>query len=142
MPDKKTFNKVLIIDDDETCVFLTTITLKDMAIAGEITTAYDGKEGFAKINQTCDSACACDGECLILLDINMPIMNGFEVIDRLKQIGRGRLVEKNIIVLTSSSNPRDKDKMLGYKVKGYIEKPITEEKLLPLLQVMKGIEHE
>jgi CheY-like chemotaxis protein len=113
-----------------------------MAKAMEISAAYNGKEGFAKINQICDSACACDGECLILLDIKMPVMDGFEVIERLHQIGRRRLVEKNIIVLTSSSNPRDKDKMKGYKVKGYIEKPITEEKLLPFLQVMKDIDHE
>ncbi len=133
MFDKK-FNKVLIIDDDQTSVFLTTILLGDMSIAREISTAFDGKEGLTKINQICDHACACNEECLILLDINMPIMDGFEVIEQLQQIGRTKLVETNIVVLTSSSSPRDRDKMLGYRVKGYIEKPISQEKLLPLIK--------
>jgi CheY-like chemotaxis protein len=136
MPDQKSFNRVLIIDDDYTSQYISISLIEDMAITKDIITANNGKEGLDKIQQSCDLSPDKDDHCLILLDINMPIMNGFEFIEHLKKIGKAFLVEDRIIVLTSSTNKHDKTKMQNYGVSRYLEKPISQEKLLPLLEAM------
>ncbi len=138
MPYQKVFKHVLIIDDDYTSRYLAKSLLEDLAISREILTANDGKQGLDKIKERCLNDLTAEGNCpdLILLDINMPVMNGFEVVEELHKLGKASLIEARIIVLTSSTNTHDKNKMLGFGVKGYLEKPISEDNLLPLLQAM------
>jgi CheY-like chemotaxis protein len=131
MPNKKPFRTVLIIDDDPTCVYLTRLTLEESNIAEQILTASHGREGLEIIKQLCLSN---NSECpdLILLDINMPIMSGVEVVEELIRMGENQLIESNIAVLTTSSNSRDVKVMAGLGVKHYFIKPLTEENILSI----------
>jgi CheY-like chemotaxis protein len=131
MPIKKPFKSILIIDDDPTCVYLTKLTLEDLDIAEQILTASHGNEGLQIIKKLylADKA---ERPYLILLDINMPIMSGIELIEELIKMGENQLIEPNIAVLTTSSHSRDMEKMENLGVKHYFTKPITEEKILSI----------
>jgi CheY-like chemotaxis protein len=131
----KKYNRILIIDDDFTSTYLTKLALEDMQIAEQVLTADNGQEGLQLVKQYCLNEDVAKQECpdLILLDINMPVMNGFEVLDELQSIGQSNLIQAKIVVLTSSESPRDKAKMLSFGVKKFLTKPLTEDKILPLI---------
>jgi CheY-like chemotaxis protein len=136
--DKKLFNRVLIIDDDRASLYLARITLEETGIATEVAPVQTSKEGLDFIKARCMDQHAAPEDCpdLVLLDINMPGMDGFDFLDALKLLGQKHLIRKVVVVLTSSSNPRDLEQMLAFGVRGFITKPITEEKIMQL--VAKG----
>jgi CheY-like chemotaxis protein len=134
MSSNTSFNRIIIIDDDTTSVFLTKFLLEDMNIARQILTASDGQEGLCKINEHCLNAQAASVECpdLILIDIHMPVMDGVELIHALRTIGQTNLMQAKLVVLTTSSNPRDIEQMKALGIVYYLEKPISEEEILLL----------
>jgi CheY-like chemotaxis protein len=70
---------------------------------------------------------------LILLDINMPGMDGFEFLEQLRLLDRQPVIHRVVVVVTSSADPRDQDKMQSCGVRGFIVKPLTEEKVMHLI---------
>jgi CheY-like chemotaxis protein len=113
------FNKILLVDDDEACNFLSSIIISDLDAANEVEMARDG-------------IIACDlikkERCpdIIFLDIRMPRMDGFGFLDSLVKSGLCDHVK--IVMLTSSVRKEERDKAFSYKwVVDYFEKPLTEE---------------
>ncbi len=86
--------------------------------------ALNGKEGLSKV--------AGNGPDLIFLDINMPVMNGFEF---LAEVQKEKLCPNaKIVMLSSSINPSDKQKSESFpQVIDYIIKPLTTEKIMQSL---------
>lgn len=66
---------------------------------------------------------------LILLDINMPVMNGFEVLDEMKRRG----LNTKIIAQTAYAMPDEKERCLSSGCNGYISKPIKKEELFRVI---------
>jgi hypothetical protein len=66
---------------------------------------------------------------LILLDINMPVMNGFEVLEEMKKRG----LKTKIIAQTAYAMPDEKERCLSSGCHGYISKPIKKEELFSVL---------
>lgn len=127
----KKFKRILLVDDDDTSNLLTTMVISDMNITEEVDVALNGEEALNYIISNCEQAGSdkqkkCPG--LILLDINMPIMDGFEFLEAYKR----KFDTDNkipVVMLSSSSNSKDFDKAKAFNVKGYIVKPLNEEKL-------------
>mgnify|MGYP002372271797 FL=1 len=72
---------------------------------------------------------SCKASCpeVILLDINMPIMDGFEF---MKEFNASTVSPNSkVIILTSSSNPRDVEMAKELGITGYINKPLTDDKI-------------
>lgn len=117
--------KILIIDDDETTCFLNKILLEDMQVTEEVVCLYDAREAIELIKSICLSdAYNESGPDLIFLDINMPIMNGFEFLEKIKQIeGIGSLCSQRVVMYTSSKHPRDIERANSHGVLAYIQKP-------------------
>ncbi len=133
--DMKLFNRVLILDDDPASLYLARLMMEETGLAEAIATFYTAREGLEFIRTHCLDEHAAREDCpdLILLDINMPGMDGFEFLDALEMMGKKHMIRKVVVVLTSSSYPRDQEKMHAYGVRGFINKPVTEEKIMELV---------
>jgi len=123
---------ILLVDDDSLTCFLEEDLLKEMNLAEHIYIARNGKEALSFITENCGKA--ADGKCpdLVLLDIFMPVMDGFEFLEEFKKLNNPNH-HTRIIILTSSNDERDIEKANRYHVLGYICKPLTKDKLLKAL---------
>ncbi|MDQ4141254.1 MAG: response regulator [Bacteroidota bacterium] len=131
MMTRTVINSVLLIDDDAISNFLNTRLLKEMQVAKNIIVTLNGEEALRYLQQ--EKAANRPFPELILLDINMPVMNGFEFLEAFREVadGNNRSV---IIILTTSTNTRDFEQLQQYEeVEIYLSKPLTDENLLYIL---------
>ena len=105
--------KILYIEDNEQNLYLITFILEKHGY--EVYAAMDGQEGI-------DSAAIVLPD-LILLDIQLPLMDGYAVARRLR--ANPDLAEIPIVAVTSYAMAGDRDKAIGAGCAGYIEKPIN-----------------
>jgi len=133
----KKFRRILLVDDDETSSFLTQLVIEEMNLASEVIVKADGASALKFLRENClVNGCAIEGGCpdLILLDINMPIMTGLEVLEELRKIGGETLLHASVVMLTSSVASKDVEAATRLGVKAYLDKPLTEEKVYALFQ--------
>lgn len=76
---------VLLVDDDKICNFITEATLNRLGVAKQIHSALNGKEALDLINGYFQGDLAIPD--VIFLDLNMPIMDGFQFIEAFQEIG-------------------------------------------------------
>jgi CheY-like chemotaxis protein len=127
----KKLNGILLVDDDKTTNFLNRLLLEDLAVANEVLVAENGREALRLVEQQ-DKAGACP--TLILLDINMPVMSGFEFLETYMRTEVSCKQSIVIIMLTTSLNPRDVNRLDAMPIKGLLSKPLTRQKVHDLLQ--------
>lgn len=116
----KVFNLTYIIEDDPITLVITELIVKQNQAFGEVRKYVNGQEAY-------DALLALQGQeevpDLILLDLNMPVMDGWEFLDAFSALHLPK--EVCICVLTSSIHPEDMEKSKSYKeVKGYFTKPL------------------
>ena len=114
-------NKVLLVDDSEADQYLTQIVVQDYNPNIEFLVASDGREAL-------DMLAAMDAyPDLVLLDINMPGLNGYNFLDEYSQLDNQSAI---VVMLSSSSQTSDKERCLSYEcVVDYFIKPLTKEDL-------------
>lgn len=122
---------ILLIDDDDVNNFLNSRLLKRMAVAEQVHVASSSQKAltFLADQQLTDAPATL----LIFLDINMPIMNGFEFLDQLRTHDLQHLTLV-IVMLTTSTNDKDLDQVKSYpEVLTFLNKPLSEEKVEAVL---------
>ena len=132
----KRISSVLLIDDDETTNYINKLTITRAGIAGELLVSLNGKEAIELIQSRCELSEASGENCvpdLILLDINMPIMDGFGFLDALSKMEAMQNHEVVIAVLTTSANPRDLERVKAAGITELLNKPLTRDALLQLI---------
>lgn len=116
---------IVLIDDDNIFNFISNRVIKSSGIANNITTFSSAKQAlvfFSESKKNCSD--------IILLDIRMPEMDGFEFLE--KFIGL-ECLGTNVYMLTSSMDYKDKEKASTFfLVKGFLSKPLTEDKVLKI----------
>ena len=125
---------VCIIDDDPIFIYGTKRIMKEVDFADEITVYNDGLAAYDGLKEIIEK-----GEelpSMIFLDINMPIMNGWEFLDEFIQIPNNNNSEEiTIYIISSSIDPRDIARIQEYEiVNNYILKPISIEDLHSIIQ--------
>lgn len=118
---------ILVVDDDKICNFLTVNSLRKVGIKGDIEVVINGLEAINKLKEV---SVFPD---FILLDINMPVMNGLDFLENYKTEGfEGKT---KIVMYTSSIRESDKKIAFQYNdVFDFINKPLTQDKLLKLIK--------
>ncbi|MDD2733307.1 MAG: response regulator [Desulfuromonadaceae bacterium] len=116
--------KVLLVDDDMRNIFSILSVLNDKNMV--VIEAENGREALARIREHPDVD-------IVLMDIMMPEMDGYEAIGAIRRDPRFRTLP--IIAMTAKVMPGDQEKCLQAGANDYISKPIDIEKLLSLLRV-------
>jgi len=126
--------KVLVVDDDTTSTFLTSHLLNRLAVTERLLVAHNGVEAFQALQQLGDEATEAAGPVLVLLDVNMPVMNGADFLETYQQHLRAQQEQLVVIVLTSSEQCRNLDRIKALQVAADIlPKPLTWEKVAYIL---------
>ncbi|MAX80491.1 MAG: response regulator [Crocinitomicaceae bacterium] len=124
---------VLLIDDDEATNFIHKMVVNKVDCAEKVVIALSGIKALEYLKHVPDEEHPKPD--LILVDINMPAMNGWEFLDEFTQLDESQKGHCVVMMLTTSLNPDDEDKSKTYEViKGYIHKPLTPEKLEKILE--------
>ena len=117
---------VLLVDDDDTVNYLNRALFKKLEVTEKLFVVGNGQEALTFITQNCPGP---DCPSLILLDINMPVMDGFEFLDAYKELEFEQKQSVVIVMLTTSLNPRDVEKVQRANIGGLVNKPLTKQAL-------------
>lgn len=132
--------KVLIIDDDPILIMVCTRLMKITGFSEVVYAAKEGLEGISMLRKQVAEAPE-DLPDLVLLDINMPVMNGWEFLDQLISLLPQMPKALPIFMLSSTIDQADFDKSGTYEVvKGFYSKPLTKENLEEIEKLL-GIEN-
>jgi CheY-like chemotaxis protein len=129
---------VLQVEDDENDVFFLRYAFAQAGIENPLVTARDGLEAMHLLKHAVHSP-PSQGvllPCLMLLDLKMPIVNGFEVLAWIRQQPALRDVLP-VIVLTSSLDPDDRQKALELGAREFQVKPKDFNDLVTLIRGLK-----
>ncbi|MAP81151.1 MAG: response regulator [Aequorivita sp.] len=123
---------ICIIDDDSIYQYAITATIKAYKLAENVLVFSDGEEALDFIKE---NAGACENlPDIILLDINMPVMDGFQFMDEYKLI-KPKVGKKILVYMVSSSvDPHDVEKAKQIsEISDYIIKPIRPKELASII---------
>jgi two-component system cell cycle response regulator len=120
--------RILIIEDNQANMELMVYLLAAFGYAVESTTS--GKQGLDKAMETVPD--------LIICDLQMPGMDGYEVIRRLK--GHAQLKDVPVVAVTAYAMVGDRDRVLAQGFEGYLSKPINSETFVQQIEVFLPLE--
>ena len=123
---------ILLVDDDNIFNFINTKLLESSGIAGEIHTAGNGQEALDLLNNYFTGTPSLPD--VILLDLNMPVMDGFGFIEAFKKLRLPKKENVSIVIVTSSADPNDMRRAKEMGITTYLTKPVSREALLQALK--------
>lgn len=126
-------SRFIIVDDDPINNFITERVIKNISPQAEVKTFTQPEEGLDYVIST--FAKADNGKAILLLDVNMPTMTGWQFIEHLEHEG---IVDKDkllIDILSSSVDPADQERARMHPlIREFIMKPLSPEAVLHLLE--------
>ncbi|TVT40264.1 response regulator [Hymenobacter setariae] len=121
-------SSILLVDDDPTTNFLNQTLVRRAQVADNVLVAENGRVALQMLETTCtpdNTKCPT----LILLDVNMPVMNGIEFLEAYQQRPQTQQQATIIILLTTTVLARDLDRLQQLPIHGVLDKPLTTAKL-------------
>lgn len=133
----KKINTVLLIDDDKAINFITKMLIKKASITNHIETVMNGQEALDYLTNSGKyekDDLNYPQPMLIFLDINMPVMDGWEFAEAFSKLEPSQKGDAKIIMLTSSINPDDKERALKLSaISGFQSKILTMDGLTEIM---------
>ncbi|WP_192462126.1 response regulator [Euzebyella saccharophila] len=119
---------ILLVEDDEVTLFLAKLLLNKIGY-DNVDTCLNGLEASNYLKNNSPS--------LIFLDLNMPIMDGFELLEEMRT--KNLCPTTKVVILTSSSRPDDRLKAVEFaNVIEFLEKPLSKEKFEDIMAVLNS----
>jgi CheY-like chemotaxis protein len=113
----KSEQAILLVEDDVVDAMTVKRALKDLNVTNTLIVKRNGEEALAYLREEARSL-----PCIILLDLNMPRMNGIEFLRSVKQDALLRRIPA--VVLTTSRDEQDRFESFNLSVAGYMIKPV------------------
>jgi len=120
---------ILLIEDDLVDVMTVKRGFKELGVLNKLVATENGEEALNYLSNPVDGL-----PCVVLLDINMPKMNGHEFLGLLNQHSVFKKIP--VIMLTSSKEQQDVDTSFDQGISGYILKPVDYQQFLASIQVL------
>ena len=112
---------VMLIDDSEADLLFSGIIVSRSGVCDDVLEFDCARDALAHLQQP-----GADDVDMILLDINMPGMDGFQFLQAYQQLQRAHQARAVVVMLTSSPDPRDREQAESFDcVRGYVVKPIN-----------------
>ncbi len=122
---------ILLVEDDEVDVMTVKRAVKKLNISNPLDHATDGEDAIKYLEDKFPKV-----PCIIILDINMPRMNGIEFLKIIKADERFKRIP--VIVLTTSKEEQDRYQSFNLSVAGYMVKPVDFEKFVEVMEVIRN----
>jgi CheY-like chemotaxis protein len=126
-------SSVLLVDDDSTTNFLNKLLLTRMGVTEQVLVAENGEQALRTLAQACSFLVNPMCPRLILLDMNMPVLNGLAFLEVFAQLSLAQQQPIVVVMLTSSLHPKDMLQAQELPIAGFLDKPLTKEKVTALL---------
>lgn len=126
----RTKEPILLVEDDRVDAMTVSRALKDINVTNDLQVVNNGEEALAYLDDASN-----DKPCIILLDLNMPKMNGIEFLKIVKENKEWRMIP--VVVLTTSKNEQDRIESFKRSIAGYMIKPVD---YLQFVETMRTIE--
>jgi CheY-like chemotaxis protein len=120
---------ILLVEDDAVDVMTVKRCFKQLKILNQLRVVANGEEAVLLLSQA-----EIFEPCIILLDINLPKMNGLELLDYLKS--SVCLKKTPVIMLTSSKEETDVARCFELGVAGYMVKPVEYEQFVEIIKLL------
>ena len=116
--------KLLLVEDDVSLAYIEKTGLEDIIGGYEVVTATNGKEGLQAWQDSKPD--------VIISDIDMPVMNGFEMVERIRE------TDQDVIIIFTSALTSPNDVKAGYRlgINNYVKKPFVPEELDAHIQAL------
>ncbi len=119
---------VCIIDDDHIFIYGAKRLIQETSFCDELLVYENGQDALEELKERLDNKLELPG--IIFLDLNMPMMTGWEFLDAYLQIESKAPGQTRVYIISSSVDPQDLLKINDYEqIRDYILKPVTAEDL-------------
>lgn len=120
---------ILLIEDDSVDAMTVRRAVKELHVTNPLEHVENGEEALAYLRDSSHKR-----PCLILLDINMPIMNGIEFLQVFKNIPELKCIP--VVALTTSDEQQDKVESFELGVAGYMRKPVEYQQFVDIMRTI------
>ncbi|MGA2172323.1 MAG: response regulator [Sedimentisphaerales bacterium] len=125
----RSIKPILLLEDDTVDAMTVKRAMKDLNVANSLVRAVNGEEGLKYLRDSANAK-----PCVILLDLNMPRMNGVEFLRIIK--ADIQLKGIPVVVLTTSRADQDKFECFDRGVAGYIVKPVGYQAFVDAMRIL------
>jgi len=125
----KSNKPILLVEDDKIDAMTVKKALKEIKVANEIVNVTNGLEALEYLRN-----CGDEKPCIILLDLNMPKMNGVEFLREAKKDDALKMIP--VIVLTTSKEEKDRMESFMLNASGYMIKPVDYQQFVETMRTI------